>query len=353
MRRFPLLTIDDICTLKLTTNSYIKAQAMLSALRSNAPLRTSNHPIDNAGATHTSNIHQKIIKIRNIDIDCIRTPHKEKSYDPIPHSNGRKLKSIKTAFNNNIKSLRKYNISINTQLGPSGQKEMKNAIDERYLTFIDGPWIGKNHDNALQFSLPPDKGNFRVEPAHKNNLKMNTDSMYEFQMRADYAARDVIFFQVKETGGDMKTRGRGRPPLSLHLKNEQDILIAINSENGNISIQQIATLSCPQEWYKFKIRIIWSRMYPCIQVAINGKNVFQTNAPFGAHNSKNHYSKLGLYIPQQKNEDGLRPTSFIFDNVKENHRFFNPKIHHNKVSTHPQPYQHRESWARQINQHNL
>ncbi|QQG26592.1 hypothetical protein JFY74_10525 [Pectobacterium carotovorum] len=185
-----------------------------------------------------SNVSQNIRSIRNTDIHCVNVSHMDTSYDHIPHGRGRKLESIKTSFKNNIKSLKKHHISINTktytQLGPSGQKEIEKAIDKRYLSFENGPWVGKKDESALRFNLPKYKGNFRVELAHRNNLNMNTDSMYEFQMRASYAARNVIFFQVKESGGDMKTNGRGRPPVSLHLKNEKEIHIAINSENGNV-----------------------------------------------------------------------------------------------------------------------
>lgn len=300
--------------------------------------QNSNQPIHTVDSSfpHPSNISQDIISIRNTDIHCVNISHMDKSYDPVSHSRGRKLESIKTSFKNNIKSLKKYNISINTQaytqLGPSGQKEIEKAIDERYLSFENGSWVGKKDESVLRFNLPKDKGDFRVELAHRNNLNMNTDSMYEFQMRAGYAARSVIFFQVKESGGDMKSNGRGRPPVSLHLKNEKEIHIAINSENGNVLRQKLATLSCPQEWYKFKVRIVWNRNHPSIQVAVNGKNVFETNVSFGAHNSKSHYSKFGIYIPQQKNEIGVKDTSLLFDNVKETHRFFNHKIRHNKLN---------------------
>lgn len=299
-------------------------------------LNQSMHTVDSA-SPHLSDMSRKIRSIRNTGTHCVAIAHMDKSYDPISHGRGRKMESIKTSFKNNIKSLRKYNISINTetytQLGPSGQKEIEKAIIERYLSFENGSWTGKKDEHVLRFDLPKYKGNFRVELAHRNNLNMNTDSMYEFQMRVGYAAHNVIFFQVKETGGDMKlkSRGGGRPPVSLHLKNEKEIHIAVNSENGKVLREELATLSCPQEWYKYKVRIVWNRNYPSIQVAINGKNVFEKNVSFGAHNSRSHYSKFGIYVPQQKSEEGVKYTSLLFDNVKENHRFFNPKIQHNKA----------------------
>ncbi len=311
---------------------------MLPVLSNYSLPRALNQPIHTVDTTslHLNNITREIRSIRNTDAHCVTVSHMDKSYDPISHGRGRKLESIKTSFKNNIKSLKKYNISINTEaytkLGPSGQKEIEKAIDERYLSFENGSWVGKKDEHVLRFNLPKKKGNFRVELAHRNNLNMNTDSMYEFQMRAGYAAHDVIFFQVKECGGDMKIHGRGRPPVSLHLKNEKEIHIVINSENGNILREKIATLSCPQEWYKFKVRIVWNRDHSGIQVAVNGKNVFETNVSFGAHNSGNHYSKFGIYVPQQKNKEGVKDTSLLFDNVKETHRFFNPKIRKNKVN---------------------
>ncbi|KJF79252.1 hypothetical protein UA45_00585 [Morganella morganii] len=66
------------------------------------------------------------------------------------------------------------------------------------------PGLEKKDEHVLRFNLPKKKGNFRVELAHRNNLNINTDSIYEFQMRVGYAAHDVIFFQVKECGGDMR-----------------------------------------------------------------------------------------------------------------------------------------------------
>lgn len=310
---------------------------MLSALSNNSLPQALNQPLHtiDSASPHLSSISRDIRSIRNTDTHCVTVSHMDKSYDPISHGRGRKLESIKTSFKDGIKSLKKYNISINTetytQLGPSGQKEIEKAIDERYLSFENGSWIGKKDENVLRFNLPKDKGDFRVELAHRNNLNINTDSIYEFQMKAGYAARSVIFFQVKESGGNMKTIGRGRPPVSLQLKDEKDIHIAVNSEYGNVLRQKVATLSCPQEWYKFKIRIVWNRNTPKIQVAVNGKSVFETNLSFGARNSRSHYSKFGIYVPQQKDEEGVKSTSLLFDNVKENHRFSNNKTRYNKI----------------------
>lgn len=306
------------------------SQIILSGQRTNAETASSQwivRPLD----TLTSNIRN----IRNADATCIRITHKDKSYDPIRHGSGRKLESIKSSFDRRVKSLSKYNISINTetynQIGPSGKEEKKKAIEEGYLSFASGFWVGKKDDRVLHFNLPKEKKNFRVELAHRNNLNMNTDSTYEFQMRAAYAAHDAIFFQVKENGGDMKTKGRGRPPISLHLNNENEIHISINSERGSVLRQKIATLACAQEWYNFKIRIVWNRHYPGIQVGVNGRNVFQSDVSFGAQNSRSHYSKFGIYIPQQKDKDGVRDTSILFDNVKESHRqFIPPSTRHKK-----------------------
>ncbi|WP_253376930.1 heparin lyase I family protein [unidentified bacterial endosymbiont] len=300
---------------------------MLSALSKYSLSSVVNQPPGTVASTpaYLSNVMQNRRRIRRLDPHCVKISHRDKYYDPISHGRGRKLESIKTSFVNNINSLKKYSVSINTktytQLGPSGQQEKERYIDEKFLSFVNGLWIGKKDDRVLRFYLPKDKGNFRVELAHRNKLNMNTDSLYEFQMRAGYAARSVIFFQVKESGGNMTTTGRGKPPVSLHLKNEKEIHIAINSEHGSVLRQKIATLSCPQEWYNFKIRIVWNRKHPNIQVAINGRSVFETHVTFGAQNSSSHYSKFGIYVPQQKHEEGVQDTSFLFDNVKEIHRF--------------------------------
>lgn len=272
------------------------------------------------------NFAQNIKQVNNIDTPCITIAHKGKAYDPIAHGRGRKLESIKTSFANNIKSLRKYNISINTEyynkVGPSGRNETQKALDEGFISFVSGDWVNKKDNNVLLFTLPKDIGDYRVELAHRNQLGMSTDSSYDFEMRVGYSAHSAIFFQVKEVGGDMISKGGGRPPISLHVKDQKEIFIAINSDKGNVLRKKIAVLDCPQEWYKFKVRIVWDRAYPRIQVGINGTSVFQSNVGFGAHNSKGHYSKFGIYIPQQKTVAGTGPTSFLFDNVRESHRQF-------------------------------
>lgn len=311
------------------------------------PFPLSNYLLANAAAQlppvkepvipQPNNILQNTLAVRNSDIGCVNIYPTDKSYHPLRHGYGRKLESIKTSFENQLRSLKKYNISINTkaytQTGPSGLKETKEAIDKNFISFVHGTRPGKTEGKAIRFKLPKHAGDYRVELAHRNNLTMNTDSLYEFDWRSIHAAHDAIFFQVKESGGDMKTKGGGKPPLSLHLRNEKDIYVAINSENGNVLRQKIATLNCPEEWYKFKVRIVWNRNNPGIQVTINGKDVFQTNAPFGAHNSKHHYSKFGIYIPQQKNKTGIKHTSFLFKNVKENHRSFKHEGNPHKAKT--------------------
>ncbi|KNC09365.1 hypothetical protein AC791_11970 [Klebsiella sp. RIT-PI-d] len=307
---------------------------MFSALSTYSLPQSLNQPINSLNVAHTliapGSIAQNIRSVRNTDTYCVTISHMDRSYDPISHSRGRKLESIKTAFRDDIKSLTNYNISINTraytQLGVSGRQEIKKAMDNNSVSFEKGAWEGKKGNNVLRFNLAKEKGDYRVELAHKNTLNMNTDSLYEFQMNADHAAHDVIFFQVKENGGNMKTSGGGRPPVSLHLKNENEIHIAINSENGKVLREKIAILDCPQNWYNFKVRIVWNREHPQVQVAVNGKSVFETNLSFGAHNSNNHYSKFGIYIPQQKKVEGVKDTSLLFDNVKETHRYFHPKI---------------------------
>ncbi|WP_224552693.1 polysaccharide lyase [Pectobacterium versatile] len=310
---------------------------MLSILSNYSLSQTLNQPIHtvNSASPPLSNISRDIRSIRNTDTHCVTVSHLDKSYGSISHGRGRKIQSVKIHVKDNLKSLKKYNVSINTkyytQVGPSGQKEIEKAINKGNLFFENGSQIGKKHEHALRFNLLKYEDNFRVELAHRNNLNMNTDSIYGFQMKVDYAANSVIFFQVKESGGNMKISGRGRPPVSFSLKNENEIYISINSENGNVLRKKIATLSCPQEWYKFKIRIVWNRHHPNIQVAINGEILFETNVSFGAHNSKNHYSKFGIYIPQQKSKEGVKNTSILFRNVKENHRVFSAKTQPNKV----------------------
>ncbi|MCX8958770.1 hypothetical protein EHW66_13210 [Erwinia psidii] len=291
----------------------------------NSVLQTNN---PNVATTEGPLLQQPFVRnireVYNVPGECLTVNQNETSTDPIVHRRGKKLEHIKTSFSNGIKSLKKYNISINTkgyeQLGPSGLNEMSKAIDNRSILFERGSWVGKDDTEVLRFNLPKEKENFRVELAHKNPFNMQTDSIYGFQMRLGYAAYNAIFFQLKETGGNMKTSGGGRPAISLNVRNENEIFISVNSENGRVLKKKIAVLDCPQAWYTFKIRVIWNRNNPLIQVAINGKILFYSDVSFGAHNSKNHYSKFGIYIPAQKTQDGIKSTSLLFDNVHETHR---------------------------------
>lgn len=241
-------------------------------------------------------------------------------------STGRVIETIKTSFNH-IKSLNNHNISINTlnytQLGPSGQDEIKTARDKDFIRFESGIRESRPGDSKyLRFNLPKEEKDYRVELAHRNQFGMNTDSSYEFQMQVDQAARSAIFFQVKETGGNMKNSEGSRPPVSLTVKNNNEIFVSINTDSGNVLRKKIAVLENPQDWNKFKIRIVWNRENPLVNISIDGNNVFEYTKPFGAHNSVYHYSKFGVYIPQQKSQEGIRDTSLLFDNFRESHREF-------------------------------
>lgn len=241
-------------------------------------------------------------------------------------STGRVIETIKTSFND-IKSLNNHNISINTldytQLGPSGQDEIKTARDKDFIRFESGIRESRPGDSKyLRFNLPKEEKDYRVELAHRNQFGMNTDSSYEFQMQVDQAARSAIFFQVKETGGNMKNSEGSRPPVSLTVKNNNEIFVSINTDSGNVLRKKIAVLENPQDWNKFKIRIVWNRENPLVNISIDGNNVFEYTKPFGAHNSVYHYSKFGVYIPQQKSQEGIRDTSLLFDNFRESHREF-------------------------------
>lgn len=236
------------------------------------------------------------------------------------------IETIKTSFNH-IKSLNNHNISINTldytQLGPSGQDEIKTARDKGFIRFESGIRESRPGDSKyLRFNLPKEEKDYRVELAHRNQFGMNTDSSYEFQMQVDQAARSAIFFQVKETGGNMKNSEGSRPPVSLTVKNNNEIFVSINTDSGNVLRKKIAVLENPQDWNKFKIRIVWNRENPLVNISIDGNNVFEYTKPFGAHNSVYHYSKFGVYIPQQKSQEGIRDTSLLFDNFRESHREF-------------------------------
>lgn len=234
------------------------------------------------------------------------------------HGTGRTLERIQSSFASQY-HLRQFDISIDTpnysHHGSSNKTIKQNALQSG---FISQEHVENN--SVIKFHLPAQIGNFRTELAHHNKLGMHVDSSYSFKMKVGQAANDVIFFQVREPGGLMKTMGKDRPPISLHLIEGKKIKIVVNSIYGQETNKAIAILACPDAWNQFQIKVTWDKTKPFVELLINGKSMFSTSCPFGSSTSKNHYSKFGVYIPNQKKVEGLRSTSLYFDNVREVHR---------------------------------
>ncbi|MCX8985938.1 hypothetical protein [Citrobacter portucalensis] len=284
-----------------------------------------------------SSISRNIRSIRNVaEIGCVTPSESNKFHHPIGTGHGKKLETLRTHFNfERLDLLRKYVVSIDTKsytqhgFGSSGLNEIKNAMDTRALTFERRYDVTDDKfKSSLCFSLRKQVGESRVELAHENTVGMNVESTYFFKMRVEKAADSVVFFQIRELGGDMNDpeKGKGQPVIALNIKNENIVRLTVSSSKERAFIRKsIATLDCPRRFYNFKVRVVHDREHPCIQIEIDGKTVFESNEKFGAHNSRSHYSKFGAYIPQQKNIPGVRDTQLIFDRFQEIHRKFNAK----------------------------
>lgn len=299
------------------------------------PVNSANHLEPHVN--HTSSIARDIRSIRNIaDRECVTLAENNKIYPPIGRGHGKKLETLKTNFDfERVDLLRKYVVSIDTKaytqhgFGESGIKEIKKAMDTRAITF------GRRYDVAadkfrshLCFSLRRDLGEYRVELAHQNRVGMNVESTYRFKMRVEHAADSVMFFQIRELGGDMNhpEKGKGQPVIALSIRNENEVFVRVSSSKETAFIRQsIAILDCDRKFYGFNIRVVHDREHPLIQIGIDGKTVFETKAKFGAPNSRKHYGKYGTYIPQQANRSGVRDTQLTFDNYQETHRNFDSK----------------------------
>ena len=266
-----------------------------------------------------SEVPRDITLIQNICFDS--SPHVNMS-SLSRHGTGRMLERIQSSFSSQY-DLRKFDISIDTpnysQHGISNRTIKKNAFQSGFISQEH-----EENNTVIKFHLPAQIGHFRTELAHHNKLGMHVDSSYSFKMKVRQAAKDVIFFQVREPGGLRKTMGKDRPPISLQLIEGKKIKIVVNSIYGQETNKMIATLACPDAWNQFQIKITWDKRKPFIELLINGKSMFSTSCAFGSSTSKQHYSKFGVYIPNQKKIEGIKSTSIYFDNVREVHRQYIP-----------------------------
>lgn len=287
----------------------------------------------------TQPIIQNIRTIRNVAPACLTVAHNETYYDPIGNGIGKKVEVMKSSFHG-VESLRRFVVSIDTKsytqhgFGSSGMNEIKKAIEQNSISLVNGDWVSRGKDkSALRFYLSNQIGDYRVELAYENHAGMNTESFYMFNVRVGFAAANVIIFQTRELEGNMNTIGGGRPAIAVNLINENMLKINVRSDYGVVESKIVAILDCPQEWYNFKMRVIWHRDYPLIQMNLNGKTIYQTNQQFGAYNTRSHYSKFGAYIPQQAKVKGTKSTLLLFKDFKEYHRHFSvPARSHHRLN---------------------
>lgn len=270
----------------------------------------------------------------------------EHSDKPIPHQ-GQKLRSHIHRFDhNNVKALSGYSVSMNTSLQNWHPKnstinterinEINKALKLQHLV-IQPKSESDNHDKEITFYLPKEQGNYRAEISNFRPTKIAAESIYAFDFKATSLPDDLVLFQVRELRGSMKALGGDRPPFSLHIKKDGMLVAAINSVNQNsgpigprsqtyknekISLKKIEL----GQYCHFTIEMVMHRDKPLIKIAINDETIYHRDTPFGASDSKTFYSKLGAYVPQQKNRAGINDSKVSFDNIKETHHQYAPSV---------------------------
>lgn len=254
--------------------------------------------------------------------ECLVLKSNQISSDPIGHGKGKVLETLKTSFTNDIAALKKYTIFINAEKisikGKGKSTALQQKLENHEIRFVNERWIkNSTGSSVLRFNLPEGRENHQVVLAHKNGVNMNTESEYRFEMKAGYKSGNAVFFQLKETGGNIHA-----PSIQLRIVNNNTIRIQMNSQNGKVLEENIAELECPNKWFTFRVKTVWHRQHPLVQITINGKNVFQSTEPFGALDSKKHYSKFGIFAPLEEKEFDVGPKMLFFKSFKETHRHF-------------------------------
>ncbi|MDN0123119.1 hypothetical protein QVN60_07950 [Yersinia aleksiciae] len=258
---------------------------------------------------------------------------------------GEKIRSHIHRFDqNNVKALSGYSVSMNTNTqnwhpkrtttSTERTKESTKALESQHITIQPKHESG---DNDITFYLPKEQGNYRAEISNFSPIDIAAKSRYSFDFKATDLPNDLILFQVRELGGSMKTLGGDRPPFSLHIKQDGTLVAAINTVNQNsgpiapenktyqnesVSLNKIEL----GEYHHLTIDMVMHRDHPSIKIAIGDKTIYQRDVSFGALDSKTFYSKLGAYVPQQKNKAGLNDSKVSFDNIKEAHHQYVPAL---------------------------
>lgn len=278
------------------------------------------------------------------------------SFDkPIPRQ-GQKLRShIHRLDQNDVKALSGYSVSINTNTQnwhPKSSttsseriKESTKALTLQHLAILPKNESDKS-DKEITFYLPKEQGNYRAEISNFRPIKIAAESIYAFDFKATALPSDLVLFQVRELGGSMKVWGGDRPSFSLHIKQDGMLVAVTNTVNQNtdpieprgqtykndkVSLKKIELGA----YYQLTIEMVMNREHPSIKISINDKAIYHHDAPFGASDSKTFYSKLGAYVPQQKNKAGINDSKVSFDNIKESHHQYAPSVMTEENNTFP------------------
>lgn len=275
---------------------------------------------------------------------AVVTPRTETSDKPIIPQ-GKKIRSHMHRFDqNSVAALSGYSVSMSTPTqnwhpkrnttSAKIKKENTKALESQYITIQSKNGIDKK-DNAITFYLPKEQGNYRAEISNFSPINVAAKSIYSFDFKATQLPNDLILFQVRELGGSMKKLGGDRPPFSLHIKQDGTLVAAINTvnqnsdsigpdaktyQNENIWLKQIELA----KYYHFTIEMVMHRDTPSIKISIGDEKIYQRDTPFGAADSKTFYSKLGAYVPQQRDKAGISDSKVSFDNIKEAHYLYTP-----------------------------
>ncbi|CNK11992.1 Uncharacterised protein [Yersinia mollaretii] len=260
---------------------------------------------------------------------------------------GQKLRShIHRLDQNDVKALSGYSVSINTNTQnwhPQSSttsseriKESTKALTLQHLAILPKNESDKS-DKEITFYLPKEQGNYRAEISNFRPIKIAAESIYTFDFKATALPSDLVLFQVRELGGSMKLLGGDRPSFSLHIKEDGMLVAATNTvnQNGapigpegktyasrNITLKKIELGA----YCQLTIEMVMHREHPSIKITINNETIYHRDSPFGALDSKTFYSKLGAYVPQQKNKTGTNDSKVSFDNIEESHHQYAPKV---------------------------
>lgn len=274
------------------------------------------------------------------------TPRTETSDKPVILQ-GEKIRSHMHRFNqNSVTALSGYSVSMNTRTQNWHPKrnttlaKIKNentkALETQHIT-IQSKNGTDEKDKAITFYLPKEQGNYRAEITNFSPIDVAAKSIYLFDFKAIHLPDDLVLFQVRELGGSMQVLGGDRPPFSLHIKQDGTLVATINTvnqnsgptapdnktyQNENIPLNKIKL----GEYHHFTIEMVMHRDHPSIKISIGDEKIYQRDTPFGASDSKTFYSKLGAYVPQQKDRAGVNDSEISFDNIKEAHYQYIPPI---------------------------